>query len=204
MLKRICLLKVKKHKALSYLAGASTYERVFKGITIAMSKHAVPIIVDIEASGFGANSYPIEVGLVFADGSRYCRLIKPAPEWRSWSDEAERVHGISKEVLAERGVPYVEVAKDLNRLLSGKIVYSDGWVVDEPWLITLFNRAGISREFYISDIMTIMNETGLSMWHQVKNEVLAQYDEPRHRASFDALVVQETFCRVRERLQIAS
>ena len=36
-----------------------------------------PIIIDIEASGFGRGSYPIEVGLVLPDGTPHCFLIAP-------------------------------------------------------------------------------------------------------------------------------
>ena len=30
-----------------------------------------PIVIDVEASGFGKGSYPIEVGVVLPDGSRH-------------------------------------------------------------------------------------------------------------------------------------
>ena len=38
----------------------------FKGLngTIVMNKQILPIIIDVEASGFGQNSYPIEIGVV--------------------------------------------------------------------------------------------------------------------------------------------
>jgi hypothetical protein len=35
-----------------------------------------PNIIDIEASGFGVDSYPIEVGIVLSTGQKYCALIK--------------------------------------------------------------------------------------------------------------------------------
>ena len=37
----------------------------------------VPTILDLEASGFGRDSYPIEVGYVLPDGSSFCSLIRP-------------------------------------------------------------------------------------------------------------------------------
>jgi hypothetical protein len=37
-----------------------------------------PFIIDVEASGFGAESYPIEIGIALAEGSKYCALIIPS------------------------------------------------------------------------------------------------------------------------------
>ena len=34
-----------------------------------------PLIIDVEASGFGPTSYPIEIGLALDDGHKYCILV---------------------------------------------------------------------------------------------------------------------------------
>ncbi len=39
----------------------------------------LPTVIDVEASGFGAGSYPIEVGVAFPDGRSWCCLIRPEP-----------------------------------------------------------------------------------------------------------------------------
>ncbi len=46
---------------------------------------SLPTIIDIEASGFGRGSYPIEVGFITADGKTGCSLIKPEAQWKSWN-----------------------------------------------------------------------------------------------------------------------
>ena len=51
-----------------------------------------PIIVDVEASGFGKGSYPIEIGLVLPDGTPHCFLLAPARTWTAWDPGAEKVH----------------------------------------------------------------------------------------------------------------
>jgi hypothetical protein len=51
-------------------------------------RRALPAIIDLEASGFGKGSYPIEVGFVLPEGAMYCTLIQPAPHWRHWDDKA--------------------------------------------------------------------------------------------------------------------
>ena len=40
-----------------------------------------PAVLDVEASGFGRSSYPIEIGVVFPDGHAYCTLIRPESHW---------------------------------------------------------------------------------------------------------------------------
>ena len=42
------------------------------------------ITIDVEASGFGVGSYPIEVGVAFPDGGTQCYLIKPEHDWIHW------------------------------------------------------------------------------------------------------------------------
>ena len=46
-----------------------------------MSPLLAPPILDVEASGFGPGSYPIEIGYVLGDGTAYCTLISPAISW---------------------------------------------------------------------------------------------------------------------------
>ncbi len=158
-----------------------------------MSRVQPPNIVDVEASGFGGQSYPIEIGLSMECGKRYCSLIKPYFDWTHWDDSAENVHGISRTTLEEKGQLVSTVANELNCLLEGKVVYTDGWVVDEPWIIRLFDAAKVRRRFRIYDIQTIMSEPQMDRWHSVKKQVMKQLKLSRHRASNDARIIQETF-----------
>ena len=64
-----------------------------------------PIIIDVEASGFGGMSYPIEVGVALDDDTKYCSLIFPAPEWQHWDEDAEKVHRIARDILETYGNP---------------------------------------------------------------------------------------------------
>ncbi len=97
----------------------------------------IPTIIDVEASGFGASSYPIEVGVINQSGKKFCNLIKPQNDWTHWDARAESLHGISRQLLAQKGLPVQEVCLQLNQFLMGQTVYSDGWVVDDTWLIKL-------------------------------------------------------------------
>jgi hypothetical protein len=163
-----------------------------------MGKIGRPFIIDIEASGFGPYSYPIEVGLALEPGTKFCSLIAPAPDWTHWDVSAEQVHRIPRDILETYGKPATQVALGLNELLGNMTVYSDGWVVDQPWLTQLFSRAGVAQQFSISPLEMILSEHQMEVWHEVKKEVIADLSLTRHRASFDALIIQETYLRTRE------
>ncbi len=93
-----------------------------------------------------------------APGELYCSLITPVEEWTHWSDEAEGYHQISRHTLFQHGKSIEEVADDVNRLLKDQTVYSDGWVVDQPWLIRLFHQARKPILFRISPLEMILSE----------------------------------------------
>jgi hypothetical protein len=156
-----------------------------------------PFIIDVEASGFGPDSYPIEVGLAMESGRRYSTLIKPADGWNHWDAAAEKTHGISRDILNSHGRPVKEVAAKLNDLLEKRFVYSDGWVVDQPWITQLFAAARLPRFFTVSALETILSEAQMAMWHDVKNELAEKNHLKRHRASIDAFIIQETYARTR-------
>lgn len=160
-------------------------------------KH-VPPIIDIEASGFGNASYPIEIGFVTSIGERFCRLIRPADDWLFWDKKAEAVHHISRPSLNKYGYKIEAVAEELNILLAGQTLYSDGWVVDKPWINTLFERARIRMLFSISPIELILREEQMDIWDATKQEVIKDLNLTRHRASNDAVIIQETFRRTTE------
>lgn len=159
-----------------------------------MTKHS-PIILDIEASGFGSHSYPIEIGVILEDKSKYCSLIKPENNWVHWSEEAEKIHHINRNSLIKNGKSSLDVAKDLNEILNGKVIYSDGWVVDSSWLIRLFDAARLKMTFTLSSIEMILKEQQINRWDDMKNIVINELNLSRHRASNDAQIIQETFTR---------
>lgn len=158
----------------------------------------IPAVIDIEASAFGAGSYPIEVGLVLPCGTPYCSLIKPAADWHRWDASAERAHGIARETLYMHGRSVGEVARALNERLRGRTVYSDAWGNDGSWLALLFDAAGVRQRFRIESLRALMSEDQASVWHPIKQRVAAELPLTRHRASADARILQMTFVRTRD------
>ncbi|MFH2093603.1 MAG: hypothetical protein ABIJ31_14690 [Pseudomonadota bacterium] len=158
-----------------------------------MNKCRRPLIIDVEASGFGQHSYPIEIGLALAENERYCSLIHPSDTWTYWDDNAQKIHNITRKILLKNGKPVCEVAQELNATLGRATVYSDCWGVDKPWVTKLFYQAGIVQSFHISPLEMILSEQQMAIWHVTKDRIIKTYDLKRHRASTDAYVIQETY-----------
>ncbi len=154
-----------------------------------------PVLLDIEASGLGRGSYPIEVGYALADGRSKCLLIKPLDDWQMWDANAECLHGISRAQLRLRGLDVVSVAETLNRELGGMTVYSDAWGNDQSWLALLFDRAERVQGFRLQALRALLNEKQLGLWTATKQIVERELALGRHRASNDARVLQQTYLR---------
>lgn len=156
-----------------------------------------PAILDLEASGFGRHSYPIEVGYVLPDGSSYCSLIRPAAHWTHWDPAAESVHHIPRHTLERHGRSAAEVAHQLNDALRGRTVFSDGWAHDYPWLAALFEEAGMVPAFKLESLRTLLSEDEAQAWAATREAVGREVPDRRHRASSDARMLQLTLMRVR-------
>lgn len=153
--------------------------------------------LDIEASGFGRGSYPIEVGLVRADGSAFCTLIQPAPGWTHWDAAAEGVHGIRRDLLMRHGRPVAAVAAALNEHLAGQVVYSDAWAHDYPWLARLFDEADCPLHFRLESIAKLLDDAAMGRYRGARDEAFAALGVTRHRASNDARALQHALRRLR-------
>lgn len=159
-----------------------------------MSKNTnFPHIIDVEASGFGPESYPIEVGVIKSCGERYCTLIQPHERWSHWSKDAEELHGISRATLLKKGKAIRDVCFELNEFLGNDHVFTDAWSHDEAWLSRLYRRARIHPSFSVRAIEFILEEDQLLLWDHTKEIIAAKSSFPRHRASNDAYVIQQTF-----------
>ncbi len=77
---------------------------------------SLPVLIEIEASGLHFDSYPIEIA-VLLEGHIHSWLIRPEPNWTYWSEDSEKLHGITREHLANNGLPVSEVVELLNSLL---------------------------------------------------------------------------------------
>jgi hypothetical protein len=147
-------------------------------------------VIDIEASGFGRHSYPIEIGYVREDGQAWCSLVRPAAGWLHWDPQAEQVHGIALSQLLQHGRPVAEVARRLNDDLAGRTVYCDGWAHDYAWLGLLFEEAGLVPRFKLESVNRLLDDAGLARLDAERRLAFATLGIGRHRASTDARALQ--------------
>ncbi len=155
-----------------------------------------PAVIDIEASGFGQGSYPIEVGAALPDGSTFCTLIRPEPEWTHWDAAAAATHGIERELLFRHGRASAEVVHMLNEKLRGLTVLCDGWAHDFVWLALLFDAGRRVPLFRLDDMRSVLSPAQAAAWHETKHAVIAEGGLMRHRASSDARILQATLMRL--------
>lgn len=156
-------------------------------------KSVLPITMDIEASGFGRNSYPIEIAFVMPNGAQHDYLIKPPQDWTHWDTRAESLHGISRGSLEQDGFQPWDVASEMNDLLAGKTVYSDAWGNDMPWVAKIFESARLPQLFQINAITSLLPPEQLEHWNGEVNFQHSQLSKRRHRALTDAMAVQRAF-----------
>ena len=164
----------------------------------ASAHDALPCVLDIEASGFGRGSYPIEIGFVLPDGTAYCTLIVPDDAWTHWDGAAERVHGISRALLQRHGRSATEVATELNQRLAGRAVYCDNWAHDYAWLARLFETAEMTPHFQLRHMRELLSENAAERFDDTRAQVARNLRLRRHRASSDARVLQLSLARVRQ------
>lgn len=162
---------------------------------VSASSAAAPVdpvvcVIDIEASGFGRHSYPIEIGYVLPDGRAWCTLVRPAPGWTHWDPGAQRVHGITPEMLRLHGRPLQDVAAMLNADLAGRTVYCDGWAHDYTWLGLLFEEAGLVPRFKLESVNHLLDDARLGRLDAERQRAFGVLGIRRHRASSDARALQ--------------
>lgn len=156
---------------------------------------AAPII-DIEASGFGADGYPIEVGCALPNGRRVCTLIRPAEDWTHWDPEAEKLHGISRETLLKHGRSIPEVCRWLDEEVGTRLVYSDAWHLDWGWINRLYDAAGRVPRLRMESLRALFTEEEAARWHETVETVVQRLKPRRHRAATDAMILQKAYIEI--------
>jgi DNA polymerase III subunit epsilon len=152
------------------------------------------LIIDLEASGLGPGSWPIEVGLAWVEGGAvksWSSLIRPEPGWdrNLWDMFAQDVHGILLSDL--EGAPTAwSVAEELLDRVAGRPVYSDAPSYDLRWVRRLLDahpsEAGIRILDYDRAVGAVCGEHGANWAY----ERLERTRTP-HRAGPDAARMME-------------
>lgn len=155
--------------------------------------------IDVEASGLGSKSWPVEVGWAFEEGEPQAFMIRPHDSWtdEAWDPQAERLHGLDRARLEREGVAPKEVCRALNEAFAGAEVYSDAPDWDGFWLFRLFSAAGVRQGFALRDFAWLMRP--LPRAHEPAILARAACLAPRrHRAAADARHLQALYRLARE------
>ncbi len=156
-----------------------------------------PIFIDFEASSLDLiSSYPIEVGISLPDGEIHSWLIRPAPLWTDWSEQAQRVHGITRDLLVNEGTNAIEVAETLNELIPDTC-YCDAWTHDSFWLHRLFRATRIKPRFELESVVQLLDDAEVVRWSGLRRQIIEETGLDTHRAGNDARILLQTWQRLR-------
>ncbi|WP_151703285.1 hypothetical protein [Nitrincola alkalilacustris] len=142
------------------------------------------VFMDLEASGLGEASYPIEAAWVAADGERQDSFLinpKSVAGWRYWDEHAEEVHGIDHNDLVRDGISAQAACKRLNQHLQGCIVVTDAPSYDRFWLDRLYEACRCEPSFRVEGLDAILNASQIAQFAQEAEGAMR-----RHRALADA------------------
>ncbi|MEE9494711.1 MAG: exonuclease domain-containing protein [Gammaproteobacteria bacterium] len=116
------------------------------------------VLLDIEASSFSDNAYPVEIAWGNEEGIESYLLDPSSVEsWQDWSQRSEAVHGISQIMLASDGHNPREIYRKLDDIFSTKTVYSDEPEFDLHWLSAFERIFGChTKTWKIHDIRQIL------------------------------------------------
>ncbi len=119
-----------------------------------MYTNQFPCFIDVEASGFGNGSYPIEIAWSNEEGEIQRYLINPTsiPSWTHWNTESEKIHGIERQRLERNGWSPEFVADRLSENLHGETIYTDAPKFDEKWVEQLFIAVDKPMPFHFEHI----------------------------------------------------
>ncbi len=161
-----------------------------------LSQAQSPCFIDFEASSLDLIcSYPIEVGVCLPDGNIYSWLLKPAPLWRDWSGDAEKIHGISRDQLQQDGFDIIEVAHALNEMIP-KVTYCDALAFDSFWLHRLFKAAKLDCKFRLESISQILTPQQMYHWADIRRTVIEELNVETHRAANDTQILYRTWQKI--------
>ncbi|MCE6959221.1 hypothetical protein LAZ40_09170 [Cereibacter sphaeroides] len=157
------------------------------------------VLLDFEASSLSRESWPVEVGLAWLDGTGkpagWSSLICPHPDWprSEWSPASADVHGIRADWL-EAAPPAAAVAQEFVTRLAGRTLVSDAPEFEVRWLDRLLATIGLGHTLSCLDYdaVTFSLFQGASLDRLY--ERLERLKAP-HRAGPDSLRLAKAWAR---------
>ncbi len=156
--------------------------------------------IDLEASGLHARSWPVEVGWAFLSGDPISYLVCPQDDWlnEGWDENAEKIHGLSKDFLLREGSSPIVICTRLNEALSNVDVYSDAPDWDSFWLYRLYRAANLRPAFALNSFGDLMRPYSENDKDAALIEAADRLAPRRHRAAADARHLQTLYSLARQ------
>lgn len=152
--------------------------------------------LDIEASGFGPGSWPVEIGWAFPfDRKRNGSvLVRPIPAWTHWDMTSQsNCHGLSRDFLEKEGSLPAEALGHIEDALSGCTIYVQDPEYDRSWFRVLVEAAGRDSTIRLNDAGALFEARALRRRHNlsaIRRDVAARFPHS-HRAEADARQMAE-------------
>lgn len=148
------------------------------------------VAIDFEASCLPrhGHSFPIEVGIAIRGDQVRSWLIYPDSGWQGWdwAQEAEALHGISRNHLLAHGRPASAVLAELTAAVGSNRLVADS-SLDQYWLDTLAVAAGHETPLRIDHAGALIEQWRVSAEQVTHAQRRADAMQPqRHRAGADA------------------
>lgn len=151
-----------------------------------------PIFLDCEASSLGGNSYPIEIAWSDSDGKIESHLINPygyPKDYNDWDPAAQAIHGLTRAYLSDYGENPTFVASRMDKVLSGKKVYTDAPDFDGFWCRRLFGAVGMDCSIDFVDIQVLLKQV-LPMEYWIPSstgriEIYSLYEKARDNCGYE-------------------
>ena len=137
------------------------------------------------------NPVPDHPGMYIAHDSRLVLVDAWMDDYLKWDPAAERITGISRNLLKEQGRPAVEVAAWLNDRLAGLTTYSDARHFDRRWIDQVFKAGKTKRRFEVFQMEQLIERWDVDteaffVNSRKEHDTLHGIDKP-HRAAADAI-----------------
>jgi DNA polymerase III epsilon subunit-like protein len=173
------------------------------------------LFIDFEASSLHQKrSYPIQFGWQRVVGDQLTDsgsfLIRTAPAWDvagAWSDEAARVHGLTKDELQRNGLDAAEAAARTQALIADAVVIGDAPSYDRHWWRVLLDQLPDQPS---PPVMIDLDELGMRVAQGDQALLLAalnfakQTRPATHRAGDDAMHLAVRWLEIRKRIRLSS
>ena len=129
--------------------------------------------------------------IYIASDSRLIRVDEWLDDYAKWDKAAEKITGISRQLLIEQGRPAWEVANWMNSELTGLTPYSDASYFDKRWIDQVFKVSKLKRRFDIVQMERMTSRWDVdsaAFYTQCRLQFEKLHGEGKpHRAAADAI-----------------